>query len=210
VRGVFYRFMRIFVLYLPLRVLFRVRYVHPERMPKHGPAVLASSHASYLDPLLLGLVRAAPIHYMGKSELFEGNRFLAWFLRAVCVFPVRRGTADRHAVAQATELLEQGAFVGIFPEGTRGSGDMGDAMGGAAFIAMRTGAPVIPACLNGTDRIMPKGARFPRFPKVTIAFGEPVLPAEFTEGGRRERVDAMTAVMMERVRQACVDAGRGA
>ena len=210
VSGVFYRFMRFFVLYLPLRLAFRVRYVHAERMPKYGPAVLAASHSSYLDPVLLGLVRAAPIHYMGKSELFEGNRLLAWFLRAVCVFPVRRGTADRHAVVEATELLQQGEFVGIFPEGTRGSGELGDAMRGAAFIAMRAGAPVVPACLDGTDRILLKGARFPRFPKVTIAFGHPVLPAEFTEGGRRERVDALTAVMMERVREACAEAGRGA
>jgi hypothetical protein len=63
--------------------------------------------------------------------------------------------------------------------------------------------------LGGTDKIMPKGARFPRFPKVTIAFEEPVFPADFTEGGRRDRVEAMTKVMMERVGKACVEAGRG-
>jgi 1-acyl-sn-glycerol-3-phosphate acyltransferase len=90
--------------------------------------------------------------------------------------------------------------VGIFPEGTRRfkRAEDDDARGGAAFIALRNEVPLLPVGIAGTDRIKPPGAKMFRFPKVVIAVGEPIDPAAF-EGGRKERVEAITAELMRRI-----------
>jgi 1-acyl-sn-glycerol-3-phosphate acyltransferase len=74
-----------------------------------------------------------------------------------------------------------------------------EAHAGVAFIAMRAGTPVVPVGIAGTELALPKGAAFPRFPRVTIRYGEPVRPEDFTEGSRKERMQAMTAEIMRRI-----------
>jgi 1-acyl-sn-glycerol-3-phosphate acyltransferase len=202
---VFFRLVR-FIVYLPLRAAFRVRFMHRERLPR-PPYILSGNHVSLLDPIVLALLSSTPVGYMGKDELFRGRRWFARFLTMLGAFPVKRGTPDREALAEACRRLEAGRVVGIFPEGTRARGDLGAAYGGAAFVALRTGAPIIPVGIAGTERALPRRAKRIRFARVTIALGEPVRPDEAPQGSRREKVDALTATLMERIADAVHVAG---
>ena len=184
--------------------VYRTRFIDAERVPEGG-AILAGNHVSYLDPVLLWCGAPRPTRFMAKSELWDVP-VVGWALPKLLAFPVRRGSADRAAISTATDLLGEGHLVGIFPEGTRqrdGSDDsLGEANEGVAFIAMRAGVPVVPVGIAGTDRAMPPGARLPRFPRVTVVYGEPVHPEEFAEGSRKERLEALTAEIMRRIADA--------
>jgi len=186
-----------------LLAVYRTRLVGAENVPRDGGYILAGNHVSYLDPALLWAAAPRGTHFLAKQELF-GNPLLRWALSRVFALPISRGTADRAAIGRATELLVHGEPVGIFPEGTRQlpgapADQPAEAHAGVAFIAMRAGVPVVPVGISGTERALPKGAIFPRFPRVTVRYGEPIRPDEFTEGGRRERTKAMTDEIMRRI-----------
>jgi 1-acyl-sn-glycerol-3-phosphate acyltransferase len=167
-------------------------------VPAEGGAVLAGNHRSYMDPIILWCVAPRFVHFMAKEELFNG--FIGWAIPRLWAFPVDRAGADRAAIAQATAFLEAGDLVGIFPEGTRGSeGETGNAHGGAAFIAIRAGVPVVPIGFVGTDKVWPRGQRLPRLRRVTIRYGRPIMPADFPEGSRKEQVSLLTELIMQRI-----------
>lgn len=194
------RFLRVTAAKL-LLALFRTRAIDMDRVPRTGGAILAGNHVSYADPVLLWCKAPRHVRFMAKKELWETG-WLGWALDRVWAFPVRRGEADRAAISQATEHLKAGELVGIFPEGTRtreAEGELGQAHSGVAFIATRAGVPIIPVGIAGTDRIKPPGARVLRFPRVTMCFGEPVRPEDFSSLDKRERLEAMTATVMERI-----------
>lgn len=179
--------------------VFRVRFIGGERIPPGG-ALLAGNHVSYLDPILLWCAAPRPTHFIAKQELWS-SAVLGWLLDRLWAFPVNREGADREAINTATALLKHGDLVGMFPEGTRrrdGSDELGEAQNGVSFIASRAGVPIVPVALTGTDEAWPPGARLPRFVPVTIRVCEPVFPEEF-EGGRKERIAAMTAEVMRRI-----------
>lgn len=203
----FARFLRAMVAPV-LSGLFRTRVIGAENVPASGGVVLAGNHISYADPVLLWCRAPRPTHFMAKSELWD-NAVLAWGLDHVWAFPVRRGRSDREAIAKASGFLAAGEPVGIFPEGTRNVDGSAEVQDGAAFIALRSGVPVVPVGIAGTDLIRPKGSRMMRFPKVVIAFGAPIAPESLPEGGRKERMEALTAEIvrgmaeqLERAREA--------
>ncbi|MDO9557832.1 MAG: lysophospholipid acyltransferase family protein [Coriobacteriia bacterium] len=180
-------------------IAFKVRFHGAQNVPSGG-AIIAGNHVSHMDPILLWCGAPRPIHFMAKRELWD-SRFFHWFMPRVWAFPVNRGGADRSAIETATAFLKEGDLVGIFPEGTRSQDaeSLGEAHGGAAFIAMRAGVPVVPTAFVGTENVMPKGKSIPRLRRVTVLYGEPVYPESFTEGGRKQRVSAMTAAIMRRI-----------
>jgi 1-acyl-sn-glycerol-3-phosphate acyltransferase len=178
--------------------LFQVRFVGVERVPATGPVVLAGNHLSYMDPLVICMSqpRGRPVHFMAKIELFGHGAFFSWLLRRLHAFPVRRGHADREAIKTATDILERGGVVGMFPEGTRvRGGKESQGQEGAAFVAQRAGATIVPVGICGTDRIQPPGDKHWHRVPVTAYFGEPIDPEEFV-GSRKERLEAMTAALM--------------
>lgn len=177
--------------------LFRTTVIGRENVPANGGVILAGNHISYADPVLLWCRSPRPVHFMAKSELWDSS-VLGWSLDHFWAFPVTRGEADRAALAKAGEYLSAGDPVGIFPEGTRNRDGVAEAQGGAAFIALRSGVPIVPVGIAGTDRIKPAGMRGIGFPKVVISFGIPLDPSAF-EGGRKERVDAITSNLMHRI-----------
>ena len=183
-----------------LLAAYRTRFIGAENVPVSG-AVLAGNHASYLDPALLWCGAPRPTHFVAKAELWELG-WLGWLLDRFWAIPVERGSADRAMISTATELLGRDELVGMFPEGTRGHGgsdELGEAHGGVAFIAMRAGVPIVPVGIAGTDRALPRGAKMPRLTKVVFSYGEPIHPDDF-EGGRKERIEAMTKELMRRIR----------
>ncbi|ADU51225.1 1-acyl-sn-glycerol-3-phosphate acyltransferase [Thermaerobacter marianensis DSM 12885] len=123
-----------------------------ENVPAGGPLLVIANHFSWLDPPLVGTVLPRNVHFMAKQELFR-NPLAAWVLRRLGAFPVRRGQPDRWALRQALELLEQGRVVGLFPEGTRSRGPLRPFEPGAALLAVKSGAPVLPVAIIGPYKL---------------------------------------------------------
>ncbi|MGB4593315.1 MAG: lysophospholipid acyltransferase family protein [Coriobacteriia bacterium] len=182
-----------------IRVLFRVREHGREHMPREGAAVVAGNHRSYMDPVILWCVSPRFVHFMAKKDLFERG-FVAWALPRLWAFPVDRSGADRAALVQADAFLKAGELVGIFPEGARQTENgLGEARGGAAFVALRAMVPVVPVAVVGTEKVWPKGQKLPKLRRVTVVYGRPISPEEFPEGSRKERVEALTNLIMGRI-----------
>ena len=130
-----------------------------------GKAIFIANHRSMWDPLILALVSPRNIHFMAKKELFE-NRFMNRVMTWLGAFPVSRGESDLSAMRTSLKLLADGEALGIFPEGHRYvDGEMHEFGNGLALIALRSGAPVVPAYIQGSYRL---------FRRVTVTVGAPV------------------------------------
>ncbi len=161
-----------------LRQVLRVRVHHGERIPASGPVVLVANHSALVDgPLLLGLVGRRGV-FLTKQEMFRGP--LAWLLRRLGQIPVHRGRPDPAPLRTAVGVLRGGGLVGIFPEGTRGAGDVAAAQHGAAWLARASGAAVLPVVVRGTRRTAGQRRRFR--PRVDVLVGAPLTDAP--GGGR--------------------------
>ena len=144
-----------------------------EHVPAHGPAIVASNHIGLLDGPLMAAFTPRPVHVLTKKEMFDGRT--GPFLRAVGQVPLSRHSIDLAAVKACVRVLRDGGVVGIYPEGTRGSGELRTFHRGAAYLALVTGAPVVPLVMFGTrergggvDSVPARGARF------DFVYGPPV------------------------------------
>jgi len=157
-------------------VFFRLTSRGREQVPRRGACIIAPNHASFLDPLVVGIAVPRQIHYMARHDLWD-NRRIAWFLNASNSFPVRREGVAGEAFKRAIRLLEQGEAVLVFPEGGRSlDGRIGGAQAGVGMLARMTGAPVIPVAVIGADRALPPHARMIRLARVRVVFGAPIVP----------------------------------
>jgi 1-acyl-sn-glycerol-3-phosphate acyltransferase len=151
------------------RPVYRIRVHHRSRVPAAGPVVLVANHSSFIEPqLLFGLVGRRAV-FLVKAELSRGVAGHAF--RWIGQIMVRRGTADRTPMMAAVSVLRAGGLVGVFPEGTRGTGDVTHAEQGAAWLVRMTGAVVLPVATRGTYR--PPGTRRGFRPKLDVLVGEP-------------------------------------
>ncbi|KEI45693.1 lysophospholipid acyltransferase family protein [Saccharopolyspora rectivirgula] len=177
-----------------LRLPYRVRVHHAERIPRSGPIVLVANHSSLLDgPLLFGMLPREAV-FLIKHEMFRGP--VGWFLRRIGQIPVRRGEPDRRPLLTAVQVLRAGGLVGVFPEGTRGDGAVETAQNGAAWLARTAGARVLPVACRGTRR--PEGKRFRFFPRIDVLFGHPVtLPAEKGRAGLTAATEQLRTELVE-------------
>src|ERR687892_1379480 len=144
----------------PIRLAYRLVVSGPDRIPRFGPAILASNHDSLLDIPCLVVASPRPVWFMAKVELFRGP-LASRLLLAGGGFPVRRGGRDLGAVRTALEVVRRGRLLGMYPEGTRAA-HLQDFLPGAAWLALATGAPLIPVGIPGTAEAMPRGSRVPR------------------------------------------------
>jgi 1-acyl-sn-glycerol-3-phosphate acyltransferase len=170
------------------RFYLRLHMEGQEHIPATGPFILSPVHRSNLDTPLVGPVTTRRMRYMGKDSMWKYG-FSAWFFTTMGGFPVHRGTADRQALRACQAVLERGEPLVMFPEGTRQEGPVVDQLfDGPAYVACRTGAPIIPVGLGGTARAWPKGAKLLRPTKVSIIVGEPLHPpAPPADGSRLPR-----------------------
>ncbi|RZQ60293.1 lysophospholipid acyltransferase family protein [Amycolatopsis suaedae] len=152
-----------------LRPAFAIRTHGVERVPRTGPLVVIANHSSMVEPqLLFGMLPRRSV-FLVKEELFRG--MAGRFLRRIGQVPVRRGEPDRAPLLTAVSVLRDGGAVGVFPEGTRGAGDVANAERGAAWLVRASGATVLPVATRGTRRPEGRGRRFR--PRVDILVGEP-------------------------------------
>lgn len=182
-----YAFCRMFVRVVIFR-LYRVQVRGGENLSIPGPVIVAPVHRSLLDIPIIGAASNRRVRSLAKIELFS-PRPLGWFLSALSGYPVRRGTADREALRISLSLLERGELMIVYPEGTRGSGpEVGEIFDGAAYLAAKSGARVVPVGIAGTEDAMPKNSWLPRFTRVVIRVGEPLDPPK-SETGRVTKAD---------------------
>ncbi len=151
-----------------------------EHIPEKGPVIFCCNHISNLDPPLLAISTKRKVHFMAKAELFR-IPILGGLLQRLGTFPVKRGAGDRQALKKAIQLLKDGHTVGIFPEGTRSkTGEMGQFHVGAALIALKGRAPIVPVAICGSYRL---------FRPVKIVYGAPIDITPFL----KEKVGTATA-----------------
>lgn len=192
--------------------LWRPRVLGAWRLPGTGPLILAGNHSHLIDgPMLLG-VTPRPVHFLVKREAFVGP--LAPVLRGLGQVSVDRHAVDRAAVTGALGVLERGGVLGVFPEGTRGSGDFAALRSGVAYFAVRAAAPVVPvAVLGSAARGRLVGALPPLRGRVDVVFGEPFAAADGSGRRTRRALDAATERIRERLRAHLAEArsltGRG-
>jgi 1-acyl-sn-glycerol-3-phosphate acyltransferase len=165
-------------------VSFRVKVEGRENVPKRGPVILASNHRSFLDSIFIPLVLRRRVTFVAKAEYFDDPK-TAWFFRGVGQIPIRRegGSASERALTSASEVLAAGGVFGIYPEGTRTrDGFLHRGHTGVARLSLRTGTPIVPVGLIGTDEVQPVDKRMPRlFRRVTLRFGEPLDAARYAD-----------------------------
>lgn len=152
-------------------LVLNTRVVGVENIPDSGPLILAGNHSGWLDGPLVVFESPRMVRCLVKSEIFKGA--FAKLLTGVGQIPVDRGRADRAALHSCLSVLAEGGVVGLFPEGTRGSGELEAVQPGIAYIAVHSGAPIVPVACLGTNDALPKGRVVPRrSAPITIAFGE--------------------------------------
>ncbi|GMA19575.1 1-acyl-sn-glycerol-3-phosphate acyltransferase [Arsenicicoccus piscis] len=176
--------------------LYRVRVEGADRVPASGPVVLVSNHSSAADGPLLFTVTPRPVHFLIKVEMFTGP--LRPFLHHLAQIPVDRSRGDRAALTSALDVLRQGGVVGIFPEGTRGQGDVAQVQQGAAWLALQSGAEVVPVALVGTLPTRRNRLDLPRpGSRLRAVYGEPFRVSVTDAEGRtvpgRERLRLASA-----------------
>ncbi len=155
--------------------LFRFKTTGKENIPPKGGFLIASNHTSYLDPVMVGVACPRRLNYMARHDLFN-NPLFATILKACCVFPVKRNSADSDALKRAMRHLKNGEGLLLFPEGGRQSDvHRSKPEAGIGFLAAKAGVPVIPVFVSGTDRALPRYARFIRpAVKISVHFGKQI------------------------------------
>jgi 1-acyl-sn-glycerol-3-phosphate acyltransferase len=190
---------------------FRPKVVGKEHIPATGPVILAPVHRSFADFGFAAFCTSRKLFFMTKDEMWK-HKWLGRLLLSVGAFPVHRESADREALQRAEEVLRRGAALVLFPEGTRRAGPViEDLMEGAAFLAARTGAPIVPIGIGGSDLAMPKGSTIPKPYTIHVVIGPALPPPARTGGGRvsRSAVHATTEDLVGRL-QAVYDQARAA
>lgn len=173
-------------------LFFPYRAVGKENIPATGGAMLCANHVSNWDPPFLILCQPRLVRFMAKAELFRFKPLGAVISSLFGAFPVSRGKGDTAALETAQKIVEDGELLGIFPEGTRSKdGRMLRFKSGAALIAARTGATVIPCGIDRRARL---------FRRVTITFGEPITAEELHLTGEQPDLRYATRLLAERIR----------
>ncbi len=207
--SLWYRFVRWIVRHLFLPALGKFTLRNDSVVPDEGAIIVAPVHFSTLDPPVVAT--ALPrrcLTVMAKEDLFK-NALQSKINRSLGAFPVQRGTGDLGAIKLALSLLDQGRCVMLFPEGTRGDGEtLGALQDGVALIAKRSKAKVYPLGMNGTQKALPRGRKWPRRADVTLIWGEPLDFEAITHGlSGKEAAAKFTATLEAELVRVTSEAG---
>lgn len=168
-----------------------------ENVPLKGALIVACNHIAFSDPAVIAAHFPRPVHFMAKSELFE-KPLKAAFMRNMNAFPVKRNHFDRSALRRATEILEKGWVLGIFPEGRRVKGSSPtESKGGIGYIAKVTGADVLPVCLYRSPD--DDGIRH----GLTLSFGRIIKNSElgFVGINKGEEISKASELIMDSIKK---------
>lgn len=182
-----------------------------ELVPPEGPLIVACSHASHLDPMILGAAFDRPLHFMARRTLFDVPGF-NWLIRVNQAFPLNREGDSREALRVCGELLDQGKAVVMFPEGTRSfDGIFGEVKPGVGMLSVRNQAPVLPVYNWGNFQSWPRGRGFPRRHRLKTFIG-PVVAPTGDKARRKEdqvRINGDVALAIRCLERAAWEGERG-
>ncbi len=186
-----------------LAIIASVHLQGREHVPQEGSFILASNHLSWIDVPLIPAYLSRSVVYMAKYETFRGK--LAWLVRFMGAFPVKRGEADRQSLRAADEQLKAGNILVIFPEGTRSkTHTLAAPHAGLGMIALRSNVPVVPVAIYGSEKVL-KALR----PRVNVTYGEPITFKPKGPKVTREDIDDATQQVMQQIASMLPPAYRG-
>ncbi|MFM2106171.1 MAG: pantothenate synthetase PanC [Chloroflexota bacterium] len=183
-------------------------------LPRTGPLIVTVNHLSNSDPILigpwLGPALGRQLHWVGKEELLR-IPLIGWAIAENGVIGIRRGEGDIEAFRLAKRVLDEGHVLVIFPEGTRSrTGGLGRAKAGVGLLAVRTGAPILPVALTGTERLWPRGGLPRPGARISMRVGAPYRLAPSGGSDRRRAQEEATETIMRRIAELLPPSYRGA
>jgi len=190
---ILYNFIRWCIAVPILALVSRIRLRGRYNVPKQGAFLIASNHLAWTDIPYVPLFLPRKVVFMAKEEYFTSK--IAWLVRFLGAFPVKRGEGDRQALRAAEEQLKRGNVVVLFPEGTRSkTGTMAKAHAGLGMIALRSGVPVVPVAIWGSEKVLKEFG-----PRVTVCYGEPLVFKPKGAKMTREDIDNATEEVMRAI-----------
>ena len=177
-------------IYAYCKVVYRMKIVGKDNIPKEGPIIICGNHRSFLDPPLIVVTCGRKARFLAKEELTK-NKFLAFLGYIFDAILVKRDSKEVTAIKESLKTLKDGNCLALFPEGTRNGLEKGEKVkDGAAFFAVRSGAKIVPCGIKGGT----KGDW-----KVTITYGEPLDFSEYKGSKDKEVLDKVTEEIMDKI-----------
>ncbi len=195
-----------FVLRRLIRLAFAAlsdfRLMGEENLPKAGPLIVVANHFHFTDPVAVIRATPWPLDFLGGHQLIDTPPALAWIPKMWGYYTVRRGAASRTAMRASMAVLAQKGVLGIFPEGGSWASVLKPARPGTAYLAVRTGAPLLPIGLDGLVDLFPR-LRERQRATVTVRIGEPFGPFSWTDNGqdKRTQLEAIGDEIMAHIAQ---------
>jgi 1-acyl-sn-glycerol-3-phosphate acyltransferase len=185
---------------LALALLTDLEIVGRENLPQGGPLLVVANHFSYIDPVAMVRIAPWPIEFVGGFQMPNAPSWATWIPKVWGYYPVYRGTGSRYALRAAEAVLAQDGVLGIFPEAGSWATVLRPARPGAAYLATRTGAPILPMGFAGLTDVFPR-LRQGRRAHVTLRIGQPFGPFHATGRGRerRQQVDEIGHEIMRHI-----------
>jgi 1-acyl-sn-glycerol-3-phosphate acyltransferase len=179
------------------KLIFRLKIIGRENIPKTGPFVIVANHLSLLDGFVLVSFVRAKITFMSAAYLFK-MPFVGNVLRGVGAIPVQGKGSDIKLIKKAMKVLQTGGVLGIFPEGriTNEKDDF-SAKAGAAYLAIKADVPIIPMAIKGADKALPVGAKFPKLNKIEVKIGKPISCSREIKLNKKILEDTVNSYMKE-------------
>ena len=177
-------------IYIYCKIVYRMKIVGKNNIPKDEPIIICGNHRSFLDPPLIVVTCGRYARFLAKEELTE-NKFLAFLGYIFDAILVKRDSKEVKALKDSLQTLKDGNCLALFPEGTRNGLEKGEKVkDGAAFFAVRTGAKVLPVGISGGEK---------PFKKVVIKYGKPLDFSEYKNTKDKEILDQVTNKIMESI-----------
>jgi 1-acyl-sn-glycerol-3-phosphate acyltransferase len=189
-----------FLIRSALGTLTHLEIIGQENVPDGGPLIVVANHFSFIDPLAMIRATPWPLEFLAGAHMPNAPAIVTWIPKVWGVFPVHRGSVSRRALRAAERVLDQNGVMGIFPEAGNWATVLRPARPGAAYLAARSGAPILPMGIDGLTEVFPQ-LRRGRRARVTIRIGRLFGPFHTHGSGpeRREQLQAIGNRMMERI-----------
>jgi len=179
------------------KLIFRLKIIGSENIPKTGSFVIVANHSSLLDGFVLISSVKPKVTFMSAAYLFK-MPFVGNILRRVGAIPVQGKGSDIKLIKKAIKVLQAGGVLGIFPEGRIVSEEDGFlAKAGAAYLAVKAEVPIISMAIKGADKALPVGAKFPKLNKIEVKIGKPISCSKKIKLNKKILEDTVNSYMKE-------------